>query len=445
MRTDAVPRGRLRRRGGVERMSAVTLFAALAGAPAASGAGRGRAPEESGSLFGAALAIAGQAVDGAVAETTAPPAGEHTADGAAPDAVGAEPASDDAAAALATAAPASVSFPPTEAIPTPVFQPEAAQDSGQDAPTSPDAGALAALPVQAPAAAAAGAASDPRAPLAVPAVPAVPGVVVGASGDGAAGNPTANTHAITVPSSAVGGHPLEVGADAPAGSASSRAVQAATGEGTPVGPGAAAPTVPASASPTPAADPVEATPVSPTSPAATVIPAPQTAAPAVTPGGAPESAAATPRAVAAQVSPVVVSIAQRPAGTHQLTMTVNPESLGPVTVRAHISPRGEVQVELLGATDAGRDALRTIAADLRRDLAAVMPSATLSLSTTGSDAGWQDRGTQPGPGDRSGGQPGDSRRQSGGDPAHPAAAQGASRAIPTTAHAASGAGLDIFV
>lgn len=422
-------------------MSTVTLFATLAGAPATPGAGRGRASEESGSLFGAALAIAGEVVDGATAEAPSPPSGAHPADGTAPDAVGAGPASEDAVAALAAAAPASLSFPPVEAIATPVPQPETAQDSGQGAPTAPDAGALAALPVPVPAAAESG--TDPRASLAVP---GAPGDAMGAVRDGASGNPTAIAHATIVPSAPVGAHSLEVGPDAPAESASSPAVRAATGEGTPAGPGAAAPTVAASASPTPAADAGEATLVTPTSPAATVGPAPQTHAAAVTAGGAPEPTAATPRAVAAQVSPAVVSIAQRPAGTHQLTMTVNPESLGPVTVRAHISQRGEVQVELLGATDAGRDALRTIAADLRRDLAAVMPNATLSLSSAaGADAGWQDRGAQAGHGDRSGGQPGDGRRQSGGDPAHPAAAQGAARAIPTTANAASGAGLDIFV
>ncbi|WP_314425289.1 hypothetical protein [uncultured Microbacterium sp.] len=107
---------------------------------------------------------------------------------------------------------------------------------------------------------------------------------------------------------------------------------------------------------------------------------------------APEGA----RAVAAQMTPAVLSIAQRPAGTHQLVMTVNPESLGPVTVRAQIGQAGEVQVELIGGTDAGRDALRSIVADLRRDLAAVSPHATLSVSTGVSADPGPGRGGHPG-------------------------------------------------
>src|SRR5690606_3041534 len=93
---------------------------------------------------------------------------------------------------------------------------------------------------------------------------------------------------------------------------------------------------------------------------------------------APAPSAPAGRTVAAQVAPAVMSIVQRPSGTHQLTMTVSPESLGPVTVRAHISAAGDVRVELFGATDAGRDALRVIVADLRRDLAAVLPHASLN-------------------------------------------------------------------
>nr|WP_201469898.1 flagellar hook-length control protein FliK [Microbacterium hydrocarbonoxydans] len=117
------------------------------------------------------------------------------------------------------------------------------------------------------------------------------------------------------------------------------------------------------------------------------------AAPVVAAGDVAPDAA---RTVAAQVAPVVLNIAQRPAGAHQLTMTVNPDSLGPVTVRAHISQAGEVQVELIGGTDAGRDALKSIVADLRRDLAAVSPHATLSVSTGVSADPGSARGGHPG-------------------------------------------------
>lgn len=103
------------------------------------------------------------------------------------------------------------------------------------------------------------------------------------------------------------------------------------------------------------------------------------------------------RAVAAQVAPAIMSIVQRPAGSHQLTMTISPETLGPVTIRAHITG-GDVRVELISGTDAGREALRTIVVDLRRDLAAVMPSAQLSLGANptsdlaGNERGGNERG-----------------------------------------------------
>ena len=151
----------------------------------------------------------------------------------------------------------------------------------------------------------------------------------------------------------------------------------------------------------------------------------------------------------------MVSIAQRLSGTHQLTMTVNPDSLGPVTVRAHISAAGEVRVELSGATDAGRDALRTILTDLRRDLAAVMPHATLSVG--GAADASSDRGGQSGAGSAAADQGGtreggtrDGGAREGGDRVRSGLRTdgdldpSASRLIQTTPHAGLGAGLDIF-
>lgn len=192
--------------------------------------------------------------------------------------------------------------------------------------------------------------------------------------------------------------------------------------------------------------------------AATPLPAAVSSTVAATPGvtisppiasltGTTESVA-TPRAVAAQVAPVVLSIVQRPVGSHQLTMTVNPDSLGPVTVRAHISAGGEVRVELLGSTDAGREALRTIVTDLRRDLAAVMPHASLSLgSHSATESGSPDRGAQPGAGGTPNDQTGE--RERGRAPADPRSAvgdvgHGIPRILPTTTRAVSGEGLDIF-
>ena len=100
------------------------------------------------------------------------------------------------------------------------------------------------------------------------------------------------------------------------------------------------------------------------------------------------AAAATPAAVPAarpvllpQLSAPVVSLAQAPDGDHSLTLTVSPENLGPVTVRAHISG-GAIHIELHAPNDLGREALRAILVDLRRDLAAAAPHASLMLSTS---------------------------------------------------------------
>ena len=176
------------------------------------------------------------------------------------------------------------------------------------------------------------------------------------------------------------------------------------------------------------------------------MPAQPAATPATTAAGT-EPALTANRAVAAQVAPVVVSIAQRPTGTHHLTMTVNPDSLGPVTVRAHISATGEVQVELSGATDAGREALRGILIDLRRDLASVMPHATLSVAQGAASETASERGGQPGTGDPAGEQGAGDRDANRGRAEHRAAGdRGADlpRVIQTTTHAGVGGGLDIF-
>jgi flagellar hook-length control protein FliK len=63
-----------------------------------------------------------------------------------------------------------------------------------------------------------------------------------------------------------------------------------------------------------------------------------------------------------------------------MTVHVTPDTLGPVTVRAHVGTEG-VRVELFAPTDTGRDALRSILSDLRRDLSGSGLSGTLDLSS----------------------------------------------------------------
>lgn len=75
----------------------------------------------------------------------------------------------------------------------------------------------------------------------------------------------------------------------------------------------------------------------------------------------------------------VFTLASAAPGEHTLTLEVAPDNLGSVTVKAHIGPDG-VRVELFAASDAGRDALKAILTDLKRDLAGQGLNATLDLS-----------------------------------------------------------------
>lgn len=103
---------------------------------------------------------------------------------------------------------------------------------------------------------------------------------------------------------------------------------------------------------------------------------------AVTAAPAPATAHAPAPAhppLAGQLSGPLFSLASARAGDHTMTLSVTPENLGPVTVRAHIGAEG-VRVELFAPNDAGREALRAILQDLRRDLAAAGLGTSLDLS-----------------------------------------------------------------
>jgi len=108
----------------------------------------------------------------------------------------------------------------------------------------------------------------------------------------------------------------------------------------------------------------------PAAPAAPVSPAP----------------AAPPAPLAAQVAPTLFTLVGAKPGEHVLTINVAPDNLGPVTVRAHVTV-DSLRVELFAPTDAGRDALRAIMPDLRRDLAGSGLTAQLDLSSENSASG----------------------------------------------------------
>ncbi|ALE04206.1 hypothetical protein AL755_00335 (plasmid) [Arthrobacter sp. ERGS1:01] len=134
----------------------------------------------------------------------------------------------------------------------------------------------------------------------------------------------------------------------------------------------------------------------PVDPAITATPAtPPAAAPAVQPAPAPLAAGPVTAAapvpappLAEQLARPLFSLAGAPLGEHVMTVNVVPEGLGPVTVRAHLAADG-IRIELLSATDAGRDSLRTLLPDLKRDLAAGGLATSLSL---GAGSGGQDHG-----------------------------------------------------
>jgi flagellar hook-length control protein FliK len=135
--------------------------------------------------------------------------------------------------------------------------------------------------------------------------------------------------------------------------------------------GVAAPAAPA---PEPAAPPAQALPAP-----SPIAPTPVSAAVGQAVPAAPVPQAAP--AFGAQVSGPVFQLVGAADGDHVMTLSVTPENLGPVTVRAHIAG-GELRIELFAPHDAGRDALRAIATELRRDLAGIAPTASLSVSNS---------------------------------------------------------------
>jgi flagellar hook-length control protein FliK len=107
--------------------------------------------------------------------------------------------------------------------------------------------------------------------------------------------------------------------------------------------------------------------------------APAVAAPIA---AAPASAApaATPVPLATQLSRPLFTLATAPTGEHTIVVSVAPDNLGPVTVRAQVSADG-MRVELFAPTDVGRDAIRAILPDLRKDIAGSGLNSNLTLSS----------------------------------------------------------------
>ncbi len=116
-----------------------------------------------------------------------------------------------------------------------------------------------------------------------------------------------------------------------------------------------------------------------------VLPAVSTPATAVAPQQLP---------LATQIARPLFTLASAKPGDHSLTIRVSPDNFGPVTVRAHVSADG-IRIELFAPSDGGRDALRQVLGDLRRDVASAGLTASLDLSGKNHpDTGASDRDQQ---------------------------------------------------
>lgn len=163
----------------------------------------------------------------------------------------------------------------------------------------------------------------------------------------------------------------------------------------------------------------------------------------------PPTAAAAPATrtpFAQQVAAPVLSLARAGDGEHTLTLTVTPENLGPVTVKAQISG-ASITIELATPSDTGREALRALLVDLRRDLAGLAPGSVIVLassdaSSTGSGqqqpgAAWSGGSASSSSGQSAPWGSGNSPRGGRGPEAEPAA-------TPAPAPTVIGSGIDLF-
>ncbi|MET4782768.1 flagellar hook-length control protein FliK [Glaciihabitans sp. UYNi722] len=288
--------------------------------------------------------------------------------------------------------------------PTDAAKPETAPASDGDA--SDDSAPLVAvaatvtptaLPMPAPAAA------TTTTPAEGTATPAVAAAVTGAVA--ATATTTVSASASASASAELVAPPVQAPRSGTKAEAKPTAATAAPGApATPVAAVPALPTVITAGAPTPAATttPVpletlpavavksakpEVAPVVMTAVAAQDAPSPTPVIVSVTPAAASAAlvtvaptAPMVPQHFAAQLSKPIFSLAAAGPGEHVVTVSVTPDNLGPVTVRAHVGAEG-MRVELFAPSDIGRDAIRSILPDLRKDLAGQGLSANLDLSS----------------------------------------------------------------
>ncbi|XKH58294.1 flagellar hook-length control protein FliK (plasmid) [Citricoccus nitrophenolicus] len=86
----------------------------------------------------------------------------------------------------------------------------------------------------------------------------------------------------------------------------------------------------------------------------------------------------------APVSRIAGQTVALPDGSHRSVVRISPESLGPVTIEA-TSRDGVVKLEITAGTEAGRENLRMVIGELRRELATSQPGASLDLASGNRD------------------------------------------------------------
>ncbi|MCB5273762.1 hypothetical protein BJG92_01286 [Arthrobacter sp. SO5] len=325
------------------------------------------------------------------AATTAPPAAPQASDAATGQTPRLQPVT--ASTAAAVAAQQSAGPPPAPGTAAPLGMPaKGIQDVAPTAilGTAPSHVVAPALPatLATPVAPATPAAPATLAAPATPAAPAAPATPA---------SPAAPAAPATPASPAAPAALAPAAAAVTAGSAAVSFAAVATAESMPVGP--------VRPENTPAATPSDALAAAA---AATGAATPPTSQP--TPAAAPSAAqpaAQAPSQPGATLQPQLAkplfTLAGAPHGQHVMTLKVSPEDLGPMTVRAHIDAAG-VRIELFAPGDAGREAIRGILPDLRKELAGAGFGASLDVSdhsgpgTTARDGTGQDAAGRNGSG-----------------------------------------------
>ena len=96
-----------------------------------------------------------------------------------------------------------------------------------------------------------------------------------------------------------------------------------------------------------------------------------------------------------QLAKPLFTLVGAPRGEHIMTLKVSPEDLGPLTVRAQIDAAG-VRIEVFAPGEAGREAVRGILPELRKELADAGFGASLDLSDHSGPTGLGQNGGQNG-------------------------------------------------